>query len=102
MRGFGNYAPCASEIKELFNNVTLNIETSRDNKSGFIELDNYQDNMNCFIDVVASKECSSISVQFKELAIEECSNCECDKVEIKWGEKSSEPICGCTGHLFSD
>ena len=55
--------------------------------------------MNCFIDVVADTSCDALFVSFQEVAIEECSFCECDKIQLKWGEKFSEPVCGCAGKI---
>ena len=42
MRGFGNYAPCVTEIDTIFTNATLIVNTSKSNTSGRIELVNYQ------------------------------------------------------------
>ena len=42
IRGFGNYAPCITEIESVFTNATLTISKSKDSKSGSIELANYQ------------------------------------------------------------
>ena len=130
MRGFGNYAPCVTEIDTIFTNATLIVNTSKSNTSGRIELVNYQglslfsvscctkfyrylnpvvqkttisskiDNMNCYIDVEANKSCTALFIRFEEVAVEECSLCECDKIQLKWGGKSSDPICGCAGIIL--
>ena len=42
IRGFGNYAPCITEIQNVFTNATLMINESKDKKSGSIEMANYQ------------------------------------------------------------
>ena len=53
--------------------------------------------MNCYIDVEADTSCDALFISFEEIAVEECSYCECDKLQLKWGDKSSDPICGCAG-----
>ena len=58
------------------------------------------DNMNCYIDIEANKSCTALFIRFEEVAVEECSLCECDKIQLKWGGKSSDPICGCAGIIL--
>ena len=51
----------------------------------------YNNNQNCTLTVTFS---STISIQFESFNIEQCTNCQCDGLEIRDGASSNSPLIG--------
>jgi len=73
---------CAAQVAELGGSWSA---TGQGQTSGTIDLQNYQDDMDCMHEVVAADSCSAITVTYRDIAVESCGvGCECDQFRFGW------------------
>ena len=70
--------------------------------NGFVEIDNYHDFTNCYVDITAAPECEAISISYTSVAVEECQDCGCDRFWISTDSRQFDFQCGCTGEGCND
>ena len=64
---------------------------------GFLEMDNYHDFANCYVDIQAAPECEAINVSYTSVAVEECDSCGCDRFYLETDFRQFPKQCGCIG-----
>ena len=72
--------------------------------NGFVEIDNYHDFTNCYVDITAAPECEAISISYASVAVEDCgiNECNCDRFWISTENKQFDFQCGCKGDGCDD
>ena len=70
--------------------------------NGFVEIDNYHDFTNCYVDITASPECEAISISYTSVAVEVCDDCDCDRFWISTENRQFDHQCGCKGDGCDD
>jgi hypothetical protein len=67
--------------------------------SGYIDIQNYHDYMNCYIDIIADPTCEEIEINYTSAFLEKCSDCHCDTLWISYNNENNryENQCGCIG-----
>ena len=67
--------------------------------SGFIDVDNYPNNANCYVDIQANPQCSRIQVNVVHMGIEfHYMDCMLDHVTFTGNGFTTAPLCGCKGN----
>ena len=73
---------CAAQVAQLGGSWSA---TGQGQTSGTINLQNYQNDMDCMHEVVAADSCSAITVSYRDIAVEACGiGCECDQFRFGW------------------
>jgi len=69
------------------------LDVDSNGTSGHIDMDNYPNSANCYVDVVA--DCDRITAKIVHAGLEPyCSDCNCDSF---WFNDESTRVCGCGG-----
>ena len=69
------------------------LDVDSNGTSGHIDMDNYPNSANCYVDVVA--DCDRITAKIVHAGLEPyCSDCNCDSF---WFNDESSRVCGCGG-----
>jgi hypothetical protein len=80
----------------------LQFQASNGGLKGFVQIDNYRDFQNCYVDINAAPECEAISISYTSVAIEECDDCGCDRFWISTENRKFDYQCECTGDGCDD
>ena len=72
---------CEAHFASDGHSSTINVE-SADNLSGSIDIDNYSDNTNCFVNVVTNPICSSITAKIVHAGFESSTSCRADSFKF--------------------